>query len=83
MKLAATQSARLEAVNITSHVNKDGLACLDLGTGSTAGQSILIWAGGPDADLAGDAAALLKLARVASDLADGLKQRLADRGDER
>jgi hypothetical protein len=75
VRIHVDQSAELTAGRITHHVFDDGSAYLELGTDRTIGQSILIWAGRDDADLAEEARALRKLAEVASDLAAGLERR--------
>jgi len=65
----------LDAGNITSHVYDVGEAYLELGTRTSAEQSVLIWVGKEGADLGEEAAALRKLAQVASDLAGHLDRR--------
>jgi hypothetical protein len=80
MRINIYQSAHLTPGNITSHVYDDGSAYLELGTGSTVGQSILIWAGRDGADLGEEARALRKLAEVASGLAAGLESRAGSGG---
>jgi hypothetical protein len=75
MKVMTTQSAALTADNITTYMYEDGQAYIELGTDTTAGQSILIWVGKNEGDAAEEAAALRKLAQVASELADVLERR--------
>ena len=75
MRIHVDQSVEMTPGSITSHVYDDGEAYLEVGTGGTVGQSIMIWAGKDGADRAKDARALRKLAEVASELADGLESR--------
>jgi len=75
MNINVSQSVGLTPDSITSHVYGNGEAYLQLGTDSTIGQSIMIWAGKDGADLGEDARALRTLAEVASELAAGLEPR--------
>jgi hypothetical protein len=81
MRINIDQSAGLTADNIGSHVYDDGSAYLELGTRFAVHQSILIWVGKEDADLAEEAQALRKLAEVACDLAAGLESRTGPPAD--
>jgi hypothetical protein len=79
MNISVSQSAELTADNITSHVYDDAEsgAYIELGTGLTGRQSILIWVGRGEANLSEEARALRKLAEIACDLAAGLEARTA------
>ncbi len=78
MDVNARQTVPLNADTITSHIYEDGAACIELGTRYNAAQSVLIWVGKPpEANLGEEAAALRKLAQVASDLAGHLDRRAA------
>jgi hypothetical protein len=75
MRIHVDQSAELTPDSIRSHVYDDGEAYLELGTGRTVPQHIMIWVGKDGADLGEEARALRKLAEVASELAAGLERR--------
>jgi hypothetical protein len=81
MRIHVDQSVEMTPGSITSHVYDDGEAYLEVGTGGTVGQSIMIWVGKSGADLGEEARALRKLAEVASELAAGLERRAGPGGE--